>query len=94
MKKIVIAGCFMILSGVVTAGESGSRENSSFGIECVRWSADARQISCGTHPWRRDEPAEMTFGSIKEIYARGFKVVTMYDIAGTYGRTVIVIEKR
>lgn len=95
MKKIVIASFVsMMLSGVVIAGESGQARNATFGIECVRWSNNATQIICGPYPWRRNDPAEITFSSVKDIYERGYKVVSMYDIEGVSGRTVFVIERQ
>ena len=95
MNKIVIASLVsMMLSGVVIAGDSGQAKNATFGIECVRWSSDATQIICGPYPWRRKDPAEITFSSVKDIYERGYRVVAMYDIEGAYGRTEFVIEKQ
>jgi hypothetical protein len=95
MKKIVIASIVSVmLPGVAIAADSGQTRDAIFGIECVRWSNDATQIICGAHPWRRNDPAEITFSSVKDIYERGYRVISMYNIEGVSGRTVFVIEKQ
>ena len=98
MKKILIA---TIAAAAAFAAISASADQSipsttttPFGIECVRWDANALQIYCGPHPWNKREPAVITFSSIQNIYDHGYRVVSMHEMNDAYGYADIVIEKR
>jgi hypothetical protein len=94
MTNRIMALLLLMLSSAAIAGDLAQEKRLVLGIECVRWSADASNIYCGQHPWKRNETPELTFTSVKEMYEKGFRVVAMLDIAGAYGRTVFVIEKQ
>lgn len=94
MTNRIVAPLLLMMSSAAIAEDLTQAKNQAFGIECVRWSVDASKIYCGQHPWKRNEPPELTFTSVKEMYEKGFKVVAMLDIAGASGRTVFVIEKQ
>ena len=98
MKKILIA---TIAAAATFAASSANADQSAlsmtsgpYGIECVRWDANALQIYCGPHPWNKREPAVITFSSIQDIYDHGYRVVSMHEMNDAYGYADIVIEKR